>query len=377
MAAVVLLWGGLSCYSTNRSLADIWLSWLSTFKSIDHIFDPTPIMAQNTTPKVGGFELAHFYDDPARDSLSITQWIQLITRAMALANWTDETAAKAAQMALRGPAAVWSSNLIEAEATGIDKWSTFMPLVEARFKKPTTLAQKAQLQAGLVQKPNEPVMTFWDRVNAASYLLVDDFPAMTQGADAAQYKKSKQDARELTFRQHFVAGLAPAVREQLISRDPTTLDELQKEATRLETAQADRLKEKRDLPTQVYAIEAAADPTTEATDHSTPAFDFGQLREELTSTVTNAIKTGFSAATRGRPRGGQASRPNFGRTGRSAAPRGPTPFNCYYCNKPSHYARDCRAKKRDIANGVVRRTQNNAVNVAYATAFEELNPSQA
>ena len=359
----------------NRSLADIWLLWLAAFKSIDQLFSPTPIMPND--PKVGGFELAQFYDDPARDSLSITQWVQLITRARALANWTDETAAQAAQMAFRGPAAVWCSNLIEADAAGLDKWSTFMPLVEARFKKPTTLAQKAQLQASLVQKPNEPVMTFWDRVNAASTLLIDDFPPITQGADAAQYKKSKQDARDLTFRQHFVAGLAPTVREQLISRDPTTLDELRKEATRLETAQADRLKEKIDRPAQVYAIDATADPTSEAADHSTPAFDFGQLREELASTVTNAIRTGFSAATRGRPRGGQASRPNFGRTGRSAAPRGPTPFNCYYCSKPSHYARDCRAKKRDIANGVVRRTQNNAVHAAYATAFEELNPNQA
>ena len=172
-------------------------------------------------------ELPQFHGN-SKDNISAKAWLNYVETCKTLAEWTDAQTANYAQLALRDIAAEWAENLKRAKNTARNSWPTFKPLFEDRFYRRPTVSEKSSLQDSLKQRKDEKVRDFYDRVDAAHYVLDEDYP--DAAADATDAQKLQHEASKLAHHKcnvflAFLAGLVSDIKSKVELKDPKTLED--------------------------------------------------------------------------------------------------------------------------------------------------------
>lgn len=223
----------------------------------DNNSDPTPDNIQLLDMGTKGIKIPEF--DPADPkSADAKAWVYLTENARAGGGTqtingrdvfviSDTDLASKAFGALRGDAASWAAILAEEQADPypLRTWATFKTAFLERFHvKPTVSAISRQLKE-LVQKPDESVLTFLDRVKKVILELVD--LEWTDENDAPAKRKFK----DIVTKHYFINGLQDVIAGRMLDQGPTTLNEVITIAQRVEVS----LKETGKLKISMAALE--------------------------------------------------------------------------------------------------------------------------
>jgi hypothetical protein len=97
-----------------------------------------------------------------QDSITVQQWVDTLTRAKTINNWSEKQAADMALENLRSEAHKWKENLqlgSAAERDALESWAGFFPLLTARFLRTEARADKVKSIRSLVQARREELVT--------------------------------------------------------------------------------------------------------------------------------------------------------------------------------------------------------------------------
>jgi hypothetical protein len=264
-----------------------------------------------------------------------------VERAKQAYNWTDAQTAGAVQTRLRG----YAAEFIQARTiAGVDMstWPLLKGVLQKAFArtKNAKLATRA-LTGGLQQREDEPIVGFYARVTVAMDALAYD-------KTAAQ--KAEQEYRDYLAKQEFIfvaAGMKLSYRQKLEATHPApdNIDDL------IEFVQTIEEGEMAQATSNVSAI-TNSQPQPSATPVPTPE-PFPTTHEELLEAMkrvwNNKNNSNGPANNRGRQGNGRGGNSNQGNR---------ETRTCFYCKKPGHLIKDCRAKARADNGGNNRRAVN-------------------
>lgn len=259
--------------------------------------------------------------NPDDRSLPAKAWIRVVERCQLAGgqtngqnNISDAELASKAIIALRGDAALWSSNTQEEgrDPDPFRTWQTFKEVFLERFHKKATLGERAEMMKGLFQKEDETVLAFLDRVKQAYFILYENWPAPTE-ANANADKLAKTKSFEMHACQTFINGLKDDIRKGVITQGGDTLTAILPVAQRVEASIKDKKVK------HVSAIHQEDDIETEKEVNFVFSRPRGQARR------------GRGPARRGQSRGRRPAQPFRAR------------FNgtCDWCNVYGHKRQDC------------------------------------
>ena len=323
-------------------------------------------------------ELPQFHGN-SKDNISAKSWINYVETCQNLANWSDAQTANYARLALRDIAADWSDNLTLAKNANRNLWSTFKPLFEKRFYRTPTISEKSSLQDSLKQRKDESVKDFYDRVDAAHYILDEDFPPPEAGATAdqvTQHSASLLAHHKCNVFMAFLAGLLEEIKGKVELKDPKTLEDLVSAAVQVEKSvvkprKAEDVNEVSvESPSEVGG--ARANPPEEKDN-----FDVNEMKA-----VVNFVKAQMNYPQRGGGRGSFGRFPGRGR-GRNFRRGGgqSRPFNrnanhdgldCYYCGNRGHISTTCNTRLEDKKRGVYNPIKRPQQNVDHIDAYPSM-----
>jgi hypothetical protein len=249
--------------------------------------------------------------------LAARLWVARVAAFRTVSQLSDEETARAASFAFQGEALEWYTNLMLARNAARNRWSTLEPLFLERFSVRTTPGEKARMAAGLRQRPKETVAAFRDRCEAVQHAMEQDIPDDERTGDMLDAFNRRHDAEVLI---KFLCGLREAggLQEKVAAARATTLTEYYEEALRVKRAHREA---GGGAAAPIAAVESVEEPAGH--DQEVAAFQAGRGRG------------GGGGASRGAPGGGGAGRGAAGNGGRVI---------CYWCAKPGHITRNCRAK---------------------------------
>jgi hypothetical protein len=165
----------------------------------------------------------------SQDSITVQQWVDTLTRAKTINNWSEKQAADMALENLRSEAHKWKENLqwgSAAEKDALESWEDFFPLLTARFLRTEDRADKVKSIGLLVQARRRELVTYWDWVdNVMKRCTKDKLAALPAALTPAQaYILARDNIAELLF----MHGMLPDVKKTVesLAVEATTLTEL-------------------------------------------------------------------------------------------------------------------------------------------------------
>ena len=189
-------------------------------------------------PKVKGFEIPYFYGSD--DKISAKAWTTFIDNVQQISTWTDAVTAQYAYLALRDKAADWAYNQKQGRNERMNSWITLKQDFETRFHRDATLSEESALQDSLIQKKNESVNDFYDRVESAQYVFDQNWAPLAAGANAAaiaQDNASKKASHDYGLRREFLRGLREDIKKVVVLKDNvSTPENLLKKSVEIEKA---------------------------------------------------------------------------------------------------------------------------------------------
>jgi hypothetical protein len=182
---------------------------------------------QNNTEKIS-IRIPIFRGD-SQDLITVQQWVDTLTRAQTINNWSEQQAANMALENLRSEAHKWKENLQWVSATekaALESWANFFPLLTARFLRTEDRADKVKSIGLLVQARRRELVTYWDWVdNVMKRCTKDKLAALPAALTPAQaYILARDNIAELLF----MHGMLPDVKKTVesLAVEATTLTEL-------------------------------------------------------------------------------------------------------------------------------------------------------
>ncbi len=161
------------------------------------------------------------------DGYAVEEWADGVDRLATQKNWTNPRTAAAVRDAFRDEAAVWAASIKHSEeAATLDTWVVLRPAVVARFSKVKTSLQKQKMVSNLVQKTNEGVAAFFDRVMYAMGQIHQPLIADLVDPDRDAKVEGYRACLNTTIGTMFLAGVLPEIRKQAqmeLGEAPTTV----------------------------------------------------------------------------------------------------------------------------------------------------------
>lgn len=225
-----------------------------------------------------------------RDSVELDTWLfQVEEYFLTLPNLDESSRVRAAGLMLKGQAASWYRDIMRREQT-ITTWADFRQAISLMFM-PIGRDKQARIKLDhTVQRAQDSVATYTTYMRR---LILAIGPGVSE--DERLYR--------------FVKGLRDPIREHVYMKEPKTFDEACQLATRYE------------------AMRQAFQKGTKS-ESSQGSGSRGPAPMELGAVQAQAPKRA----------------PNFKSNNNKTAK---TEGKCLYCQKPGHYARDCRKKAAD------------------------------
>lgn len=242
--------------------------------------------------------LPSFTNQPTK--LHPRDFIRKLDSARAMNNISDRAMAEvAARLCKDGTTAgEFVKRLHNENKPALESYVLFKQAFEDRFQSKPTVALKKEVKQTLKQKDEEDGLDFLDRCVNASYIIYDS-PAMSEVRETLALDMFQEGAKE--YLQRKIVALQTLTRAEVVRV--------------INSAEVQR---------------------------SVPAADGGF---EVT-----AVQSSGSRGGSGRGRGGRG-----GRGGQTAPNRGEDV--CLYCHKVGHWAKECRGKKSDQAQGIFQRSR--------------------
>lgn len=263
-----------------------------------------------------------------KDSFSVEEWAERVTRATAVAGWDDQTTMVSVYNALREDALHFYTTLRRRDSAAIQTWVAFKALLLEYFSKNRNGRITTKGLTQLTQKPAETVLQFYNRVDAAvadlqaisvalarpaEGLGVDIIAACAGAAinEVAQnavvdrlQTNGVNHAWEQVAAQMFIAGLKESIHKSLSTNQPpagyATLWQAFQQAKLVETSQMEPTQAQRVATIEAEVIPAAAEDQPE------------DLEAQIAALQRRLGK----------------AKPKFA-------------GNCFHCNKPGHRKSDC------------------------------------
>ena len=142
-------------------------------------------------------------------------WTSQVVKLRGINRWSEAQTLDAIYLSLQGPAAEWYKAIVRDE--GFEVINTFERFQEhflERFQMTRSAAEAVKQVAQLHQKSNEPVQQFMDRCTNAVYDAHAHILLTLDEEEAAGYKRALCS----TISQHFIAGLLPSIRAQVMAK---------------------------------------------------------------------------------------------------------------------------------------------------------------
>src|SRR5699024_393371 len=153
----------------------------------------------------------------------VREFLAYIQDAMELSGWSEAFAVRIAKLKLRGAA----KKTLDANSTPGEAltWAQLSKLLKDRFEK-TTLPNELYLQfKALRQRADEDAIQFSERIRIFAN------KTWKRSGNAAQDEAVKRRVQEESLLQ-FITGILPSLQRVVFNRDPTTLEEAVKIASR-------------------------------------------------------------------------------------------------------------------------------------------------
>ena len=163
-------------------------------------------------------------------------WLDQVQRAAVTYNWNQQRKSGAACMRLSEKALIWLDAQRKMGVKLEDKnWDQFKELFLARFKPKDNVIKACEGLIDLRQKPNEPVLSFYDRCCLA--IEAKNQPGYTaEQRDTEEYK----NARACDLYSFMCAGMLPSLRRVIMASNdpPKDIKDLKARAAESEAALA-------------------------------------------------------------------------------------------------------------------------------------------
>ena len=261
-------------------------------------------------------------------------WTMQVAKLRGINRWTEAQTLDAIYLSLQGPAGEWYKAIVRDEGfVVINTFDKFQERFLSRFQLTRTAAEAVKQVAQLHQRSNEPVHQFMDRCTNAVYDAHAHILLSLEEEEAAGYQRALRS----TIAQHFIAGLLPSIRAQVMTKasDLTDKKALLKVAATIESSLVTR-------PSMVAVAEVQA---------ATDLYQDSEIAA-LTKKIAN-----LEAVSKSRNRGGRNRRGGRNKTRGGAASRPAPPANlsvqekvarrtrwayCDHCRQWGlHYADEC------------------------------------
>jgi len=265
-------------------------------------------------------------------------FVQDMDAAMAAGNFTPQRMAGVFKSKLKGDARTWLTAKQGRGVAGFDNWETIKPQFEAEYLVPLTVAQLNQIAKTLVQKGNEAVGAFYNRVEV--FHIDQDFRLTAAEKATAGYEASF----ERRVRNVFLTGLRREVLQAMSSVDvhEAPLEDVIKAAKNAETLTMSKSVDSIKTATTSAASEEEKSAATMA------ALVVAAVNKELARLgLNNGGASGASSAPGGRKRGGGNGAGQGGQKPRRAGPprevlNARTAEYCHGCGKVvKHRPEEC------------------------------------
>ena len=254
-------------------------------------------------------------------------WLQHIEMCKNAANWTDEATAQRAKLMLKGKAGVWLQNQISEGVEGLNAWfpppvegvspPNLRTLMEKRFGTTTSPAEQAHLRTSLMQKENEDVHTFYDRVQSVQYELDKSLPVTFRVDSKAAY----MIVHNQLVLSNFLCGLRSDIRMHVITINAVDITQALEAALSYENGSKAK-------KARISAVSSEGASKTV---------------DELANQVVAMALT--------RMRGQDSHRGGRGGSIQAQSQTSSSEF-CKYCGYVGHEKQKCNIRKKDEAKGI-------------------------
>ena len=116
-------------------------------------------------------ELPVFKGDESEDQMTGQDFITRVDFAQKIGEWSNENTARYVCLRLRGKAWAWISGAISEEQPWVSTWTQLKKEFTQRWVPSKTVSEKVALRHSLMQKGDETVLDFYDRVKKAEQVF--------------------------------------------------------------------------------------------------------------------------------------------------------------------------------------------------------------